>query len=83
MEKKNKLITFIKSYLPEILIIAGTGCFFRNVFNFQQRTNNEFTFGDSVSLGTYWYTDTTRFLIALGAMMFALGVLLFIRRYKI
>ena len=66
---------FIKKFVGEILLIGGVGLFSYNILGFSYYTRNRG--GDY-----YYYDSNTLLIIAVGAMLIAVGVLIIKKRQK-
>lgn len=83
---------FIKKFFGEILIVIGIGIFSYNIFNFNYETYEIYEkrsllpklSGPAVLEGgvAYYYTSNTLFLVAIGAMLVAGGILIIKNRKK-
>lgn len=60
---------FIKKFIGEILLISGIGILTYNIFNFYHTYTN-------YQGGYYYYNTGTLSLIAIGAMLMTMGILI-------
>lgn len=97
VEKSNPIVTrqkienkeqFIKKFIGEILVTVGVGTFFYNIFNFDYRTYGKG--GPLLKLQgiteiegiAYYYKGDVLIMIALGAMLATIGILIIKNRQK-
>ena len=71
-----RIIKTIKNYLGEIMLIIGTGIFTNSVSDFFH-TYAEWTLTEGQY---YYYTDDTRSLITIGAILIVWGILIIKKR---
>ena len=75
------MIKKIKTYPGESLLVAGTGIFTYNIFDFSYTDRDGSTMLPEIGareLGNvaYYYKEETLFLIAIGAMLIVSGLLI-------
>ena len=84
MKKIIKNIHLIKQYIGSLSLITGVGIFVYNIFNFDNDVSSglgkyaEYGYNDDVTdrVIHYFYWHDTLILIAIGAMLITLGILI-------
>ena len=75
-----KLFVFLKKYLGEIFVVIGSFIAIYNSLNFNHITRN---FISGLPVGRdYYYTDTTKLLIAIGIALIITGIFIIRKKSK-
>lgn len=74
---------FIKKFIGEIILTGGIGLFAYSIFNFSYKTyGSEFLLNGELAGMAYYYHSVTLLMIAIGAILITVGVLIIRNRQK-